>query len=248
VDQAQIRRHSRATAEVSPARHILTVLSSWSLVLVALGSFNKMVNDPAINGLRQPVTAVAFQLAQVSMYVANGLITIGALIYWGVIAAASRRERNFRMLVLASTPAGAGLIWYGATWALAWLLTHAVVGHQLAPTTVAALVAVVLIWALLSVVLAAVSWMNIALATRRANLSVKLLRPGLIGAVTVASSLTVAVVSMMIRILSLQGPGGLPPTAENVLFRYCVVPAAAAAAGIGLISGRRGLRANRKIA
>jgi hypothetical protein len=225
---------------------ILTVLWSWSLVLVALGSFNKMVNDPAVNGLRQPVTAVAFQLALVSMYVATGLIMIGAVIYWGVIAAASRRERNVRTLVLASTPAGAGLIWYGATWALAWLLTHVVVGHQLAPTTVAALVVVVLIWALLSVVLAAVSWMNIALAMRRANLSVKLLRPGLIGAVAVASSLTVAVGSMAVTILALRGPGGLPPTVENLLLGYGAVPAAAVVTVIAAVSVRRGLRVNRE--
>jgi hypothetical protein len=226
---------------------ILTVFWSWTLVLVAFGSFNQMVNDPAVPGLGRPLAEIAFHLSQVAMAIATGLIVVGAVIYWGVIAAASRRERSFRTLLVATIPVGAGLVWLGASQAVVWLLLNNFAAHRGQPPRVGVLVAVLIAWWLVSVALTCLSWVSVGVAMRRADLSVRLLRPGLIGAVMVVASLVVAVVAMAITVICLRGPGGLPLTIKNLVFGYGVVPLAAASAGIAFISGRRGLRANRDI-
>ena len=125
---------------------------------------------------------------------------------------------------------------------LVWLLLDRAPRRWYVPPAVTVLLA----WALASVALAPICWVSIAVAMRRASLSVRLLRPGLIGAVAVAVCLVVVVVSMAITVASLRGPGGLAPTVENVLLGSCVVPFAAVVTGVGLISGRRGLRSDRE--
>lgn len=225
---------------------ILTVFWSWSLVLLAFAAFSKMVDDPPVRGLRVPLVHAAFQVSSASMDVATGLIGLGALSYWGLIAVTARREHGLRNLLPATIPIGAGLAWLVVSWGATWGLLHFAVGHRLPLLAAVGLVVLLLAWALASVALAPICWVSIAVAMRRASLSVRLLRPGLIGAVAAAVCLVVVVVSMAITVASLRGPGGLAPTVEKVLFGYCVVPFAAAVTGVGLISGRRGLRADRE--
>ncbi len=226
---------------------ILTVFWSWSLVLLAFAAFSKMVDDPPVRGLRVPLVHAAFQVSSASMDVATVLIGLGALSYWGLIAVTARREHGLRNLLPATIPIGAGLAWLVVSWGVTWGLLHFAVGHRLPLLAAVGLVGVLLAWFLASVALAPVCWVSIAVAMRRASLSVRLLRPGLIGAVAVAVSLVVAVLSMAITDASLAIQGHILTTPGDVLFGYCIVPFAALALGTALVSGGRGLRAVRTI-
>ena len=226
---------------------ILTVFWSWSLVLLAFAAFSKMVDDPPVWGLRVPLVHAAFQVSSASMDVATVLIGLGALSYWGLIAVTARREHGLRNLLPATIPIGAGLAWLVVSWGVTWGLLHFAVGHRLPLLAAVGLVGVLLAWFLASVALAPVCWVSIAVAMRRASLSVRLLRPGLIGAVAVAVSLVVAVLSMAITDASLAIQGHILTTPGDVLFGYCIVPFAALALGTALVSGGRGLRAVRTI-
>ncbi|HVB14487.1 MAG TPA: hypothetical protein VNH38_07010 [Candidatus Dormibacteraeota bacterium] len=226
---------------------ILTVFWSWSLVLLALASFSKMVNDPPLPGMRAPLTHAAFQLSQVAFGVSAALIGVGALLYGAVIAAGAWRDHRLRTLLPATLPVGVGLAWLGLSWVLSWWLLHFALGHRVPLPAAVGLVVLLLVWVLASVALAPICWVSIAVAMRRASLSVRLLRPGLIGAVAVVASLVVVVGAMAVTVASLGGPGGLPPNLVNLLLVYGVLPFAAVMTGIALISVRRGLRTNRQI-
>jgi hypothetical protein len=235
----QQRRQARMLAT------ILTVFWAWSLVLLAVASLNHSIADPRIPGVGQPVAHVAYEVSQIAIQAATAMIALGGVIYWFAIVRRAGRAHLRAVLLPAVVPVLVVLGWVGATLILGWWVLHFANGYHLPRLALTGVLFLVGTWIVVSAGCVPVCWIAITRAMRRADLSARLLRPGIVGAALVAMILVVVVVSMGVAVAALAIQGRIPANPGDLLFGYCVVPFAAAAMGVGLVSGGRGMGALR---
>jgi hypothetical protein len=220
---------------------ILTVFCAWSVVLISVVAFNHSVADPRIPGLGQPVAHVAFEVSQIAIRLATVVIVLGGVVYWFAIVLRARRVGQRGVLRPAILPVLVVMGWLGATLFLEWWVLHFANGYHLPPLSLGAVLTLVLLWLVVSAACVPVCWVSIAMAMRRAELDLNLLRPGLAGAGLVVPILLVVVFSMAVTVVAMGTSGHLPATWGDVVFGYGVVPVAAAAALVAVVSGTRGV-------
>lgn len=222
-----------------------TVFVAWCVALVAMAGFSRGVDDSPLPGLAAAPTSAFFAVAETAFSLSVAVVALGLLFYAAAVLVPAVRAHQRRVWLPVALPLLASMLWALSSVAVSALVQRfAGNGPSPDPRVLAPALAALLAWLAIGGLCLCAGAFGAPLALRRAHLSERLLLPGAIGGVLIATALAVSSVTSLACVVELSrhnAAGDLLPAAVGVALLLVTAGVTATSAVRGALALRGGV-------